>query len=131
MKITKSILDFFSFALNGVIKQYPAALVDIAKIEGLRYYLKGILAARECLIFCIQMGFGLILILTGIVVLHAWGILVLFLAVSWSILTKLIIVFLLAIFEIALASFYIRSLLLDRKWLKFSKVDLLTARLLK
>jgi hypothetical protein len=131
MKINKGFLELILTLLNGVFRQYPAALIDLAKIQSVKYYVKGVVVAREFLIVGVQLGCSLIFVMTGLILLHTGALLVLFLVLKWSLATKLTVVFLLGILELAGALAFMKSLFSDRKWMKVTKADLLTARLLK
>lgn len=114
-------------AALGFSKRYQRKAVNLAKIQGVSYYLRGIrLFRRQCLIVLATL-FSLILLTAGLVVLP-FGLIH---YSPWASDTKLIVTLSVAAGYVVIAAGILWSFFSEARWMRFTKANELLSKVFK
>jgi hypothetical protein len=115
----KKFVDLIEDVTIGFFKQYQSNAVDLAKIEAAALYLKIVKLLRDHFLIFSVMLMALLILAVAFVALPA--IAVLCAPVAFK--TKLLMLSVLALVDIALPLAFLRRFLSEETWLKVSKTD--------
>ena len=127
MKVPKKLTGSLLVAALGFSKRYQRKAVNLAKIQGVSYYLRGIrLFRRQCLIVLATL-FSLILLTAGLVVLP-FGLIH---YSPWASDTKLIVTLSVAAGYVVIAAGILWSFFSEARWMRFTKANELLSKVFK
>ncbi len=116
---------FLTLLLLGWVRNYHKNTIDLMKIEGAGYYVKGVGQARKIFLGHILLNCLLFLLLAGFILMHAG----LFLYLDWSVRTKSLLFIGLGAVYFIVALAVILRFCSQKKWMESSGACDLVARL--
>jgi hypothetical protein len=116
---------FLTLLFLGWVRNYHKNTINLMKIEGAGYYVKGVGEARKIFLGHVLLNCVLFLLLSGFLLMHAG----LFLYLDWPIRTKSLLFLGLGVVYFLVALGVILRFCSQKKWMEFSGAGDMVARL--
>ena len=127
MKLPKNLTGSLLVAALGFSKRYQREAVDLARIKGTSYYLRGVKLFRQQCLVVLATLFSLILLTAGLIVLP----LGLIYYSSWPAQIKMIATSVLAISYAGIAFAILHRFFSETRWMEFTKANQLLSEVFK
>ena len=119
MDILRKAGDLLWDSTIGLLKAYQDKTVELAKIEAVSFYVKGVQVVRKHLILLILVIFSLMMLAAGLLVVP----IVLILCAPWTMAVKAAVVFVFGAIYLAVPGSVLFHVFSEKRWMQISMAD--------